>query len=613
MRCWNDLNIENFKSKYFFVIITILCLNISPVQGFQQILQTSCGRKITNWKQNSPFYLSRTIQIRTVDGPLKSNHASLFSFPPEKINSKEGNGITQLLSPKRESVVSLTENPPPVNQDVLEKENFDIRDISTVSEGNNDLGEMSSFKILALCWFVAALSALDRVAMSVAILPLSSELHFTETIKGEISSVFSLGYGLGIIPFGLIVAAFSPSVIMGIGVALWSIATIGTPIAASMTNLIEMPTENAIIYVVENIAPLLFIRAIMGASESVVLPATQRILANWIPLEKKSSAIATIYSGFQIGTVCAYLLSPFVMDSFGGWRGMFYLYGAIGLLWLIPWTLLASDFPSDLQNKATGKYLSSNNGEESISEGKMNVQIEKFSIDTDISKNIDSQQTWDDAVGVIKSAPWKDLIQSKGVWAMIIAHAASNWGLYNSLSWTPTFYSEHYGLNVRESAFLSVLPSVAGAVGGLLAGKIADSVITNFAAESREKRTNVRKLFQGIALLGPAACLLTLGNHIPDQPITAQALLIGVVGLQAFNAAGFGAATQEKADKWSGLLYSITSLPGVMFGSFGVYVTGQILDITDHDWSWMFYLNAIVNVIGALAFISLYDSKREFD
>ena len=609
MKGWNDSNTENCKSKYLFVI-AIVCIIIRPVQCFQQFPQISYGRTITNWKPNSLCYLPSTIQIRTVDGPLKSNHARLFSLPPEKSNNEEGNGLTQLLSPIRESAVILTQKSPIEEEDVIEKETFDI---STVSEGNNELGEVSSFKILALCWFVAALSALDRVAMSVAILPLSSELHFTETIKGEISSVFSLGYGIGIIPFGLIVAAFSPSVIMGIGVALWSIATIGTPIAASMTNIIEMPTANAITYVVENIAPLLFIRAIMGASESVVLPATQRILANWIPLEKKSSAIATIYSGFQIGTVCAYLLSPFVMDSFGGWRGMFYLYGAIGLLWLIPWTLLASDFPSDLQRKATGKDLSSNNSEESISQGAMSVEIENFNIDSNISKNNDSQKAWDDAVGVIKSAPWKDLIQSKGVWAMIIAHAASNWGLYNSLSWTPTFYSEHYGLNVRESAFLSVLPSVVGAVGGLFAGKIADSFIANFAAESRENRTNIRKLFQGIALLGPAACLLTLGNHIPDEPITAQALLTGVVGLQAFNAAGFGAATQEKADKWSGLLYSITSLPGVMFGSFGVYVTGQILDITNHDWSWMFNLNAVVNVIGALAFIGLYDSKREFE
>jgi hypothetical protein len=41
---------------------------------------------------------------------------------------------------------------------------------------------------------------------------------------------------------------------------------------------------------------------------------------------------------------------------------------------------------------------------------------------------------------------------------MFLAHAANNWGLYNNLSWTPTFYAEQYGLNVQESAFCWLFP-----------------------------------------------------------------------------------------------------------------------------------------------------------
>lgn len=88
---------------------------------------------------------------------------------------------------------------------------------------------------------------------------------------------------------------------------------------------------------------------------------------------------------------------------------------------------------------------------------------------------------------------------------------------------------------------------------------------------------------------------------------------MGTLGLQAFNAAGYQAANQEKAgEQWTGLLYSITSLPGVMVGSFAVYLTGQILD-AGQDWSTVFALNAFVNVLGASAFALFYNSKREFD
>jgi MFS family permease len=75
--------------------------------------------------------------------------------------------------------------------------------------------------------------------MSVAILPLSDEYHLTDTIKGEISSVFSVGYGLGIIPVGLLVSSVSPRTIMASGVTLWSLATFGTPIAASFIHIIK--------------------------------------------------------------------------------------------------------------------------------------------------------------------------------------------------------------------------------------------------------------------------------------------------------------------------------------------------------------------------------------
>lgn len=203
---------------------------------------------------------------------------------------------------------------------------------------------------------------------------------------------------------------------------------------------------------------------------------------------------------------------------------------------------------------------------------------------------------------------------STSVQGIILAHAANNWGLYNNLAWTPTFYSQQYGLNVKDSAFLSILPSVAGIVGGFVAGASAEVLIGRLEEGDEEGLTNIRKLFQSIALFGPAACLATLSLHVPEQPWVAQGLLMGTVGLQAFNAAGYSSSVQEKAGgKWAGLLYSVTSLPGVVLGSIGVYVTGQILDNTNQDWSYVFALNSFVDVIGATAFVALYDSKREFD
>ena len=130
--------------------------------------------------------------------------------------------------------------------------------------------------MLSLLWTVAALSSLDRVAMSVALVPMSAEFGFNDSIKGSISSLFSVGYGLCIVPAGLLVASASPRIIMACGVTIWSLATIVTPTTASL-----VATAGG------TVAPLLLARALMGSAESVVMPTIQRLLASWTNPEEK--------------------------------------------------------------------------------------------------------------------------------------------------------------------------------------------------------------------------------------------------------------------------------------------------------------------------------------
>jgi ACS family sodium-dependent inorganic phosphate cotransporter len=482
------------------------------------------------------------------------------------------------------------------------------------------------YPILALCFCVTLLSALDRVAMSIAILPISAEFGYTETIKGQISSAVSYGYGAAILPIGLAVSVTSARLLMMVGVFLWSLATLGTPIMA------ELSSGSILL-------PLFAIRAVMGAAEAVVLPTMQRILANWVSPEKKATTLAIILSGFQLGTVSAYLVSPWLMDQMSGldgggadiegWRGMFYLYGIAGLAWLLPWYFLAKDSPSSTYNISIGKA-------EDCTETFVNTMIEDDASlvfqECPVADDVGEEITKDaggntfkriqDIQLLVQSAPWSDFFSSRGVWGMTLAHAAKNWELYNLLAWTPSFFSEQYGLNTKESAIYSIGPSLCGMIGGLTAGNLADFMLVKLSSGdsnniATETRTNVRKLFQSVALFGPATCLFLLSN-LPEQATTAQILLGGAVGLQAMDAAGFGAAAQEKAgERWAGLLYSLTSLPGVMIGSISVSVTGQILDMMSSEqgsgWTAVFQLNSLVCVAGAFCFLFLYDSKKEFD
>jgi len=493
---------------------------------------------------------------------------------------------------------------------------------STTEQQNID---SEFYPILALCFCVTLLSALDRVAMSIAILPISSEFGYTETMKGQISSAVSYGYGAAILPIGLAVSVVSSRLLMMVGVFLWSLATLGTPIMAELSSSASI------------LLPLLSIRAIMGSAEAVVLPTMQRVLANWVPPEKKATTLAIILSGFQLGTVSAYLVSPWLMDQVSGldggaadiegWRGMFYIYGVAGLAWLVPWYFLAKDAPSKnnigLTEDCTETFVNTMvEDDASLVFQECLVENDDEDIAKDNTGGDNSFKRFQDIQILVQSAPWADFLKSPGVWGMMLAHAAKNFELYNLLAWTPTFFSEQYGLNTKESALFSIGPSICGMIGGLTAGNLADFMLVKLSSGdsnviTTETRTNVRKLFQSVALFGPATCLFLLSS-LPEEVTTAQILLGGAVGLQAMDAAGFGAATQEKAgERWAGLLYSLTSLPGVMIGSISVSVTGQILDMMSSEegsgWTTVFQLNSMVCVAGAFCFLFLYDSKKEFD
>ena len=256
-----------------------------------------------------------------------------------------------------------------------------------------------------------------------------------------------------------------------------------------------------------------------------------------------SIALAFIFSGFHAGTIGAYLLSPYIMDvwsinSQNDWRLLFYAYGTLGVLILIPWLTFAKDEPTTNKSGASATT---------------------------------TRTSWDEALQSYRNAPWKGFIGSKGVWGMLLAHSAKNWGLYTSLSWTPTFYAEQYDIGVRDSAWLSVMPSVAGALGGFVAGSLADTTLNQMSGSmiNDVTTTRIRKVFQTVGLLGPAIALAALAYQLPEEAWLAQLYLMVAVGLQSFNAGGFEAGTQDKAGpRWIGMLYSVTSLPSVMGTSF---------------------------------------------
>lgn len=128
------------------------------------------------------------------------------------------------------------------------------------------------------------------------------------------------------------------------------------------------------------------------------------------------------------------------------------------------------------------------------------------------------------------------------------------------LAWLPSYFELALGLNVQESSFLTLIPYVAMVLMTPVVGPVADGLI-----KKGWKLTSVRKLSQGIAFVGPAACMVACALLTPGAPAAAgslqTALLVALLSLGfalgAWSRAGLYCNHQVRQGtagcKWMGL------------------------------------------------------------
>jgi ACS family sodium-dependent inorganic phosphate cotransporter-like MFS transporter 5 len=73
------------------------------------------------------------------------------------------------------------------------------------------------------------------------------------------------------------------------------------------------------------------------------------LLARWAPPLERSKLGAFVYAGTQIGTVLAMPLSGYLIstDILGGWPSVFYVFGVMGIVWFVFWSIYVFDSPAN--------------------------------------------------------------------------------------------------------------------------------------------------------------------------------------------------------------------------------------------------------------------------
>ncbi|XP_031109487.1 probable anion transporter 6, chloroplastic isoform X2 [Ipomoea triloba] len=417
------------------------------------------------------------------------------------------------------------------------------------------------YKLIGTTALAFVICNMDKVNLSVAIIPMSHQFGWNSSVAGLVQSSFFWGYALSQLPGGWLAKIFGGRKVLEVGVLVWSLATALVPILSGF-----MPA-------------LIFSRILVGIGEGVSPSAATDLIARSIPLEERSRAVSFVFGGLSFGSVTGLLLAPPLIQNFG-WESVFYMFGFLGIAWFLGFQIVKEDQSSFFQTTMSGPQ---------------SLSIKK-SPSPSLSELGDS----------LKDVPWKAFFQTKAVWAMIYTHFCGSWGHYTCLSWLPTYFSEELNLNLTEAAWVSVFPPLASIFVTTIASQFADNLISKGV-----ETTVVRKICQTIAFLSPAACMILSSLDFGLPPWEVVTILTGGLALSSFALSGLYCTHQDISPEYASILLGITNTVGAVPGIVGVALTGYLLDST-HSWSISLFAPSIFFYLtGTIVWLAFASSKPQ--
>ncbi|MCX6895617.1 MAG: MFS transporter [Verrucomicrobia bacterium] len=397
-------------------------------------------------------------------------------------------------------------------------------------------------------FLMSAVAYLDRVNISIAGQAIQKDFGLTNLQLGWVFSAFVIGYALFQGPGGRLADRFGARLVISVGVVWWGVFT-------TLTALV--PTGMALSLVL-----LLATRFLLGLGEAVVYPSSNRLVSRWIPSSERGLANGLIFAGVGAGAGVTPPIIIYVLTKWG-WHWSFYVSALIGLAAGTVWLLIARDSPQE-------HPLASRKEIDHIEAG--------LPVATKESEG---------------ALAWSEILRSRNVWAITYSYFAYGYVAYIFFTWFFIYLSRVRGLNLKASAFYSMLPFIAMACAAPLGGWVADWITRHYG--KRAGRCGVAGF--GIAL---AAVFLALATQVESARL-ASVVLAGGAGALYLSQSAFWAVTADIAGKSAGTVSGLMNMGGQIGGVVTASLTPWIAD--RFGWTASFLVTAGVCFTGSLAWL----------
>lgn len=235
------------------------------------------------------------------------------------------------------------------------------------------------------------------------------EFAWSSELQGYILSSFFYGYIVTQIPGGWLAMKVGGHKVFGAGIAVTALLTLITPfLAHTHVNLLLA------VRIVEGLFEVCCKMTRRGSVtqfsfQGVTYPCIHAVWARWAPPLERSRLATIAFSGSYVGTVVSMPVCGLLAANVS-WESIFYIFGTLGLIWYAVWVYVVKGSPAEDPHitKAELAYIKKSLGH--LVDGNKNIKH-----------------------------PWKSILTSMPVWAIVASHFSENWGFYTLLTQLPKF------------------------------------------------------------------------------------------------------------------------------------------------------------------------------
>lgn len=415
-------------------------------------------------------------------------------------------------------------------------------------------------------FILSAVSYLDRVNISIASGPIAEAYRLSDVQLGKVFSAMLIGYALFQTIGGRLADRFGPRRVLTAGVVWWGIFT-------ALTALVPAGMENALLFFVT-------VRFLLGAGEAVVYPSANQFIAHWIPRAERGVANGWIFAGVGAG---AGLTPPFItyLMVTHGWRSSFWACSVIGFLAATIWYFMARDTPAEHPDVSASELATIQSGLTIPDSSELD------SPKPDLSK---SGAIRAHSLGLIS---WSRVLKSREVWAVTLSYFCYGYVAWIFFTWFYRYLAKVRGLDLKTSAFYSMLPFLGMLVCCLLGGTINDRIT---------KLLGPRKGRCGIAACGIAAAgvFIAFGAQVHSARL-ASVVLAGGAGSLYLAQSSFWSVTADIAGRSSGSVSGFMNMGNQIGAAITASLTPWIA--SRFDWTASFLVAAALCVVGAACWL----------